>query len=39
MLCLGETDRRPFRVHQLGWIEFGAPDEVERMVLPFTVSA
>jgi len=39
MTCLGQTDQRSVQVHRLGLHEFGVPDEVERMVLLFAVSA
>jgi hypothetical protein len=37
--CLDRMDQWSIRVHRPCMLEFGAPDEVERMVLLFAVSA
>jgi len=39
MTYLDQMDRWSVQVHRLGLLEFGALDEVERMVLLFVVSA
>jgi len=39
MTCPGQTDRLSIQVHRPVLLDFGAPNEVERMVLPSAISA